>query len=163
MRCPSLEELILYAAGDFEPLESAVADAHLAHCADCRERFEEARAVLDLLSNMARQTLSAGARRAVLAAAEELLPLEPAERRRRADKVERVEQVRRGTFQVSSAAASIAVFLMMKSAPVDLPEIPSSVQQRLEKILREKGTLTPGSAIQALAQRDGLEDKTNRI
>lgn len=153
MECLDPQELVQYACGELDDAERALADGHLCRCESCRSEIADLRDLMKVVSNLARRKLSASRARAVMRAADELLPLDPAKRCEIRQEKERVQAVRLAPAPALAAAATIVVAVGACLAPAARQAAPGviSIEERFEELLRDDGALTAGSARRLLA------------
>ena len=165
MDCPLDSELVRYACGDLDEAERALAEGHIRDCEGCREELKALRSIVKAASNLGRRKLSGSRRRAVMQAADELLPLEPAKRKEMIEEKERVRTVRLIPVPAMAACAGIVLAIATALAPGagDVSRHVMSMQERLEELLQEETTLRAGSARELLAwDREAEHDGDER-
>ena len=109
MECLDTMEIVQYACDDLGEAERALADLHLSTCEACREELAGLLGIVGHASNLGREKLSARRARAVMQAAEELLPLDPAQRREEREEREKAQVLRRAPAQALAACAMAAI------------------------------------------------------
>ena len=158
MECLDSQELVRYACRDLDDAEEALARGHIRACPACQSEVALLAQIVDGASNLGRTKLSAGRARAVMRAAEGLLPLDPVQR----EEV-RQERVRMRTVRFAPApalaacvlvAVSLAGFLAPCAHPAAAPVI--SIEDQLDDLLRDGRALSPGCARHLLTRASGV-------
>ena len=153
MRCLDCEELIQYACGEAEEPERALADVHMEECPACKAEISALQAVVRCASNLGRKKLSASRARAIMQAAERILPLDPAQRRQMRQEQARVRTVRLAPVPALAAAALVAASISGFVASSGYrPSLGSrSITEEFDALLLEDGAVSAGSALRLLA------------
>ena len=148
MECLDPHELVQLACADLGDPERALAQGHLRRCASCQSQLADLREFLNVASNLGRRRLSASRARAVMQAADELLPLDPAKRTEIRQQKQRLRTVRLVPAPAMAAAATILVALGACLAPAARRAAPPviSIEQRFEELLRDDAALTAGAS-----------------
>jgi len=163
MQCLDMDELIQYASGDVDDAERALADSHLAHCDTCREELALLGEIARNASNLGRRKLSPARARAVMQAADEILPLDPAKRAEIREQKKRVRTVKIVPAPALAAAALVLVSLAGLFAPAVRDAAPQAVpiEKRFDRMLHDNAPLTAGSVKDLLATSDPIPEESH--
>lgn len=157
MECLDIEEIVQYACDDLGEAERALADLHLRACEECQRELAVVRGIVAHASDLGRRKLSAWRARAVMQAAEELLPLDPAQRREEREEREKAQVLRRAPAQALAACAMAAIIAGV-ALPKDHEEVAPKricLEERIKELLGAEEPPTAGAGMRLFAEGKG--------